>query len=243
MKKFLIIKTGSTIPSLLARGEDFEHWFIAGSNATHAQFQVCHLHLGEALPVIDQVQGIFITGSAAYITDEAAWNFTGATYLRAAREAAVPILGVCYGHQMLAWAFGGEVGFHPAGREIGTVEITCTNAANQDRLFNTLPACFKAQVSHQQSVLRLPPDATLLAANAFDPHHAFRLDESIWGVQFHPEFNMDISRAYIEARADAITREGLQVASLLAQLSESQAAATLLANFTQYCVRRSPASL
>lgn len=56
---------------------------------------------------------------------------------------------------MLAWAFAGEVGFHPDGREIGTVDISLTAAAASDALFTDMEKEFKTQVSHQQSVLRL----------------------------------------------------------------------------------------
>lgn len=237
-KKMLIIKTGSTIAPLLESGEDFEHWFMAASGGPADNYSVCNLHLGEALPDLNQQLGIIVTGSAAYVTDEAAWNFIGADYLRAARQQRIPVLGVCYGHQLLAWTFGGAVDFHQQGREIGTVDITCAKAARQDILFGSLPITFKAQVSHQQSVLELPPDAVHLAGNAFDPNHAFRLDENIWSVQFHPEFNAAIVSAYIEHRAEAIAAEGLDVPGLLAAVAETREARSLLGRFAHYCASR-----
>lgn len=237
-KRVLIIKTGSTIDSLLARGEDFEHWFMAGADLPVSNYVVCSLHTGDPLPPLDTLVGIIITGSAAYVTDEETWNFRGADYLRAAFDVGVPILGVCYGHQMLAWTFGGEVAFNANGREIGTVEIATTTAATGDDLFNELPPTFTAQVSHLQSVVTLPAGAVQLAHNDFDKNHAFRLGETVWGVQFHPEFNADITRAYIRERAEVIAKEGLDVDALSSAVSETALAGGILRKFVAYCVAR-----
>lgn len=235
-KKFLILKTGTTIPPLLAQKQDFEHWFISASAGIANNYSVCNLYLGEVPPELDKVLGIIITGSAAYVTDAEAWNFVAADYLRLARASAVPILGVCYGHQLVAWTFGGVVEFHARGREIGTVEISCAENARQDVLFSGLPVTFKAQVSHQQTVTVLPAGAVHLAGNNFEPNQAYRLDKNIWCVQFHPEFTADIVRAYIQHRAVAIAAEGLNVDELLAAVVESGNAAELLRRFTRYCL-------
>lgn len=230
-RTMLIIKTGNTIPSLRQRGEDFEDWFIAQSGYPTGVFTVRSLFLGEPLPDLADTAGIIVTGSPAYVTDLEPWNAIAAAYLRDAHEREIPVLGVCYGHQLLAWAFGGEVGFHPNGREIGSVPIYSTDAASGDCLFAELPAQFVAQVSHQQSVLGLPEGATLLARNDFDPHHAFRLGQTTWGVQFHPEFNAAITRAYITERQADLQAEGLPVAALLESAGPSPESAALLRRF------------
>lgn len=236
--QFLILKTGSTVPSLLAQGEDFEDWFIAGCGLPAAQFQVCRLPQGEVPPAPDRLAGILITGSPANLTDLAAWNYVAADYLQAAAERRVPILGVCYGHQLLAWTFGGTVEFNSQGREIGTVTIATTAAAADDALLGALPARFKAQASHVQSVTVLPPGAVRLARNRCDGNHAYRLEEGIWGVQFHPEFSARVVREYITQRADVIAAEGLPVAELLTAIEETQGAAALLRRFADYCLAR-----
>ena len=231
-KTLLIIKTGNTIASLRNRGEDFEDWFIAGCALPSAAFTVRSLFLGEPMPDLAETAGIIITGSPAYVTDLEPWNEIGAAYLREAHEREIPILGVCYGHQLLAWAFGGEVGFHPHGREIGSVDIELTAAASQDALLGTLPARFLAQVSHQQSVLKLPPQAVLLAHNDFEPNHAFRIGRSTWGIQFHPEFSAEVMAAYIRERADDLKAEGWQTEKLLSEVASSPDAAALLRHFS-----------
>ncbi|MDG1026936.1 MAG: glutamine amidotransferase [Gammaproteobacteria bacterium] len=229
--KILIIKTGTTIPSLQKQQEDFEDWFVRGSGLGANHFICSAVDLGETLPKIDQVAATIVTGSPAYVTDGAPWNEIAAKYLRVLHEKQKPILGVCYGHQLLAWAFGGEVGFHPHGREIGTVDVSLTACADFDVLFMQMPGNFKAQASHLQSVLSLPNEAVLLAQNEFEPNHAFRLGDSTWGVQFHPEFDARVMKAYISERKDDIEAEGLDAGLLLRAVSDTPISAGLLHRF------------
>ena len=237
-KRILILKTGTTITPVLERGEDFEQWFIQFGSGDANHYFVCNLQNGEVLPDLDKVLGIIITGSAANVTAAEAWTYAGADYLRAARHSEVPMLGVCYGHQLIAWTFGGVVEFHARGREIGTEDIRSSEQVIDDILFCELPRQFKAQVSHQQTVTELPVGAVHLAGNAFEPNQAFRLGQNIWGVQFHPEFTAEVVRTYIEHRAAAITEEGLDVAQLLAKVTESEFASIPLQRFTSYCLEQ-----
>jgi len=231
--KVLIIKTGNTIPSLRAENEDFEDWFIRGTGLDSNRFVCCAVDKGESLPVIDDVAAAIVTGSPAHVTDLAPWNEIAAVYLRLLHEQQNPILGVCYGHQLLAWAFGGVVGFHPKGREIGTIDVELTREAASDLLFDKMPKKFSAQASHQQSVLSLPDEAVLLAKNSFDAHHAFRLGSSTWGVQFHPEFSAHVMSSYIRERRNDIAKEGLNVEGLLARVEATPVSASLLQHFSE----------
>ncbi|MCY4264791.1 MAG: glutamine amidotransferase [Gammaproteobacteria bacterium] len=232
----LIIKTGSTIASIKACGIDFEDWFIKGMKLIPSQVIVCNAHLGEPLPCLDTVDGIIITGSPAYVTDLADWNFVVADFCRKAANECIPILGVCYGHQLLAWAYGGVVDFTTAGREIGTVSIRLTAAAGNDALFCGLPEAYRelqVQVSHSQSVMALPPGACRLADNEHDPNQAFRIGEWIWGIQFHPEFSAEVTRAYIKERMKEITGEGLDPILLLRKVVATPTSASLLHQFVE----------
>ena len=235
--KILVIKTGNTLPSLLDENEDFENWFIRGTGLDAKRFVCCAVDKGESLPAIDDVVAAIVTGSPAYVTDLAPWNESSAVYLRLLHQQQKPILGVCYGHQLLAWAFGGVVGFHPNGREIGTIDIELTLEAASDVLFAKMPKQFSAQASHRQSVLSLPDGAVLLAKNSFDAHHAFRLGSSTWGVQFHPEFSAHIMSIYICERRDDIARECLNVDELLARVDATPVSESLLQQFSALLCR------
>ena len=231
IKPILIIKTGNTIESLLARGEDFEGWFVRESGYAKEYFAVNSLHENEKLDAIDSISGVIITGSPSYITDEEQWNFVGADYLREAHARQIPILGVCYGHQLVAWAFDGDVAFNPSGREIGTVSIRLTEAAREDPLFSDTPKRFNAQISHQQSVIRLPLNAVRLAANEFVLNQAYRIGDTTWGIQFHPEFSAEVVREYIIARSEALSEEGIDSQALLNAVKDTPHSGAVLQKF------------
>ena len=88
-------------------------------------------------------------------------------------------------------------------------------------------------VARTQTVLRLPPHAVLLAENTHEPHHAFRLGDCAWGVQFHPEYNFDIMRSYILEQTVALKKAGLNVSDLLGSVEETPVAERLIRDFAR----------
>ncbi len=232
-EKILIIKTGTTIDGLLDEGEDFEDWFVRGCGPDPSRFICSAVDKGEPLPASEGIAAAIVTGSPAFLTDLAPWNELAADYLRLLHSQEKPILGVCYGHQLLAWAFGGEVGFHPGGREIGTVDISLTQRSEDDLLFANSPREFRAQASHLQTVIKLPDEAILLAKNDFEAHHGFRLGRTTWGVQFHPEFGAHVMRSYIRERKSEIAEEGMDAQDLLLDVEDTPVSAALLQRFVE----------
>ena len=237
MKPVLIVKTGSAIEGIPKQWGDFEHWIAEVSGLQEGYWQSCAVFDGEELPAFDSFSGIIITGSAAMVTQRHRWSESTAAWLKVAVKASIPTLGICYGHQLLAHALGGQVIFHPGGREIGTTEIVHTEAAQADRLFSRLPGRYQAHVSHSQTVGKLPPDAVILAASNFEAHHAVRFAENAWGVQFHPEFSSQVIAQYLQLRSKQIMAEGIDVEALLAGVTETPEAAALLKKFVALCTQ------
>ena len=190
------------------------------------------------MPDPAEFAGIYVTGSPVYVTDLEPWSEASAGFLQQALTRQIAVLGICYGHQLLAHCAGGKVGFHPQGREIGTVAVTLTDAGHSDVLLAGMAPVFPAQVSHQQSVLTLPDGAVLLAGNDFDPHQAFRLGDSAWGLQFHPEFSVEIMRAYLLERRDALLEEGIDADRLHRQVTATGQATRLLQRFAEFAQNR-----
>jgi GMP synthase (glutamine-hydrolysing) len=234
MKPVLIIKTGSTLKSIPRERGDFEDWIMAGMRLPPAQFLIRDVMSGDQLPSWEDVAAAVVTGSAAMVTDKLAWSEYAAAFLREAADRELPVLGICYGHQLLAHALGGTVGYNPKGREIGTTRVQLTAAVATDPLFADFPAEFTANVSHRQSIICLPDAAEVLAANDFEPCQAVRFSKTAWGVQFHPEFSEDIMQYYLAERQQALLAEGLNVAELRAKVAPTPVAESLLLKFSQW---------
>lgn len=231
MRPLLIVKTGAAPPEIVARRGDFEDWIAARLAPGSIRIETVDVEAGGALPEITTLSGVVVTGSSAMVSERAPWSEAAAAWLAAAARAGTPVLGICYGHQLLAHGLGGEVGRNPRGREIGTATVDV--AAPDDALFAGSPARLRVQETHRESVLRLPPGAVLLAGNRADPHQAFRVGERAWGVQFHPEFDADVMRGYLTARRAELIAEGLDADALLAACVDAPDGARLLARFAE----------
>jgi GMP synthase (glutamine-hydrolysing) len=171
------------------------------------------------------------------VTERLDWSERAAGWLRRALDAGTPILGICYGHQLLAHALGGEVGNNAKGREFGTVEVALQGAAQGDALLGGLPRLIRVHVGHTQSVLRLPEGAVRLASNPWDANQAVRFAPSAWGVQFHPEFDAGIVREYIAHYSGLLSAEGQDAAHLAGNVSETAFGPTLLRRFAELAGR------
>lgn len=234
MKDIVIIKTGDSIPSLVTRRGDFEDWIIAGIGARSITVRIVAVHKGEIPPDPDLISGIIITGSHAMVTDQADWMETTKDWLMWAVNREIPVLGICFGHQLLAHALGGQVGYMPGGPEYGTVSLSLTTEAQSDPLFDSLPDPVGVQTSHYQSVTKLPSSCTLLGSTEEDPHSAFRHGRCTWGVQFHPEYDADIANSYIdELNKNLANSRGDEVA-MLCDCRETVAGRIILGRFAEF---------
>ncbi|MBB6216138.1 GMP synthase (glutamine-hydrolyzing) [Anaerosolibacter carboniphilus] len=192
MKKILIIKTGTTFQSIREKYGDFEDLIIKNADLRKNDVKVWDVQKDISAPAMLDIAAIIITGSHSMVTDCESWSVMLAEWLREVLKKPIPTLGICYGHQLLAHTFGGTVDYHPKGRDFGTVEVELTEEGKKDPLLGVLSHGFLGHVAHSQSVLTLPSNARVLAKNDFESHHAFGLDNHIWGVQFHPEFKQEL---------------------------------------------------
>ena len=198
----VVVKTGRTYPELARRCGDFEDWMTRGLGVASQTVEIVDVEDGPRLPHPRSIASAVVTGSHSMVTEGQEWVELLAEWVRRLIEDEVPVLGVCYGHQLLGHALGGRVGFHPDGPEIGTVEVDLTQEGESDPLLGSMPKRFRAHATHSQSVLTLPEGAVLLAQTNHEAHAAFRVGSCAWGVQFHPEYNEQIMRHYIrEQRA------------------------------------------
>ncbi|MEO8810436.1 MAG: glutamine amidotransferase [Rhodanobacter sp.] len=233
MKPVLIIQTGRAPAAIRARHGDFPHWFRLGTRLQRERVQVVDVAAGDALPVPNEVAGAIITGSSSMVTERLAWSEHTAGWISNAMDAELPLFGVCYGHQLMAHALGGRVDYLEGGREIGTQTIELSPSHEDDPLARVLPPSFRAHTTHEQSVLEAPSGATILARSGRDPHQLLRYGANAISVQFHPEFNAEVMRAYIRRKRVDLRREGSDPERIFNDVAATPMARRLLRQFAR----------
>lgn len=211
MSKLLIIKTGVSNKSTIEKYGDCDVRIARYAGIAYEDVIVLSVYENIKPVLIEGVTAIIITGSPSMVTDNEPWSVATSQWLRnIAEQKNIPILGICFGHQLLAQTFGGSVGYHELGEENGKVEIQLTEEGRKDPLLSVLPSKFSAHSFHSQTVTKLPKSACVLAQNNFESTHAVSFGNKIWGVQFHPEYNEDPT--YEDSYGGTLLRRFLELA-------------------------------
>lgn len=228
-----IVQTGNAAPGIVRRHGDFEDMFIRLGRIDPMRAEIVFASRGEALRPPAAYSGAIIAGSPFMVTDKLPWSESLAAWLREAMDAALPLLAVCYGHQLLAHALGGTVDYHPYGMELGTKQVQMNAAASAYPLLAPFPPVFAANLSHSQTVALVPPGGKVLASSSHDPHQIIAYGDHALSVQFHPEFDGAIMRAFIEREAldGSITREA--ASRLEKDVTDTPEALDILRNFVK----------
>ena len=235
-KNLFIVKVGTTFPDTGREYGDFDSWTLNGLGSGKNAIRVIDAEHGDQLPDADKCSGVVVTGSHDMVTDNLPWSVRVAEWIPVLMDREVPFLGICYGHQLLAHALGGKVGFNPKGTEVGTVDINLLPECADDPLFQSVPSTFPVHATHRQTVITLPEGAVRLAMNRFEPNHAFRVGKCAWGVQFHPEYTADIMRSYIMNEKKDLIHEGIDIGPILDSVKETPAAASILRRFNEFAI-------
>lgn len=152
--------------------------------------------------------------------------------LKAAREKKIPILGVCFGAQLLAHAFGGRVVRDDAKQEWGTFAVTTSDESFTDLLFADAPFSFPAQCAHHDRIVAPPNGAVVLASSERCPIQAFAVPGAdIYGVQFHPERSKADYERLLDMRGRDYSAGQANLDAIRASLKETPEAEAVLAKF------------
>ncbi|KAL2140175.1 hypothetical protein VTI28DRAFT_4191 [Corynascus sepedonium] len=155
-----------------------------------------------AYPDLDDIDAILVTGSKHNAFDDDAWILTLVEYVRKVLthrcgDRTIKVIGVCFGHQIVARALGALVGRSDQGWEVSVVETTLTEKGRE--MFPGRET-LKIQQMHRDQVFSLPAGAELLASTDRCGNHGFVIPGRVITVQGHPEFTEDIMDELLELR-------------------------------------------
>ena len=203
-----ILETGRTNPDMPAKFHDypdmFETLFADQPNNANFHFSI--------IPVIDDVfpqtvndyDGYLVTGSAFGVYDDAPFISRLIVFIQKIFAANKPIVGICFGHQIVAHALGGRAAKFDNGWGIGTMPINMVGVA--DWIPDDIDQLNLIHV-HQDQVTALPPGAVRLAQSDFCKNAAFAIGKQVFAIQGHPEFTPEYTAALIDIREDKIGKD------------------------------------
>lgn len=198
-KPILIIQMGEPPAPIAADVGQQSDWFRSAlAPLKLGELLIVRPDLNETLPPPSALSAAIVTGSWAMVTDRLDWSERTGEWLRLAVDEQLPLLGVCYGHQLLADALGGTVTDNPQGKEVGLETVSLKPAAAQDALLSELPTEFSAYLTHLQSVVTPPPGAQVLASSALDGCQILRYSPTTLSFQFHPEMDAGVMNACLK---------------------------------------------
>ncbi len=190
---------------LTARFYGFREMFERAFNvhAPSLRWQIYDATRGD-LPAVAACDGYLISGSRHSAYESLPWIAALADFVRALADAARPTVGLCFGHQVMAQALGGQVSRAPQGWGLGVCDYETVEAT--DWMTPPLPR-FSVPVCHQDQVTALPTGARRLASSAHCANFVVEFTPRLLGLQAHPEVEPAFLEAIIDLRADSLPPE------------------------------------
>ena len=202
MKKITILDCGPSLEKVSRQFGQSPEWIMEVLKDTDCRFTWLKSYEGEIINYNEGGDAWIITGSPRSVYNEENWMLDLEENIRYAVEYNKLVLGICFGHQLIAKSFGGTVELNPSGWELGSYSISLTEKGKYSPLFYNIEDEVIVYESHKDSVTSIPDGAVKLAYNK-KCIQAFQLHDLLYAVQFHPEFSWDIMKKYVSIRGSS----------------------------------------
>lgn len=201
--RICILETDVLRPELIERYVGYGHMFeqLFASQPIPAEFKTYNVVQGEYPPDDEIYDAYLVTGSKADSFGTDPWIETLKTYLLERYQKGHTLLGVCFGHQLLALLLGGRSERATQGWGVG---IHHYRLADPKPWMTPTLDKLTLLISHQDQVTELPKNATAIASSEFCPFAAYHIGDQVLCFQGHPEFRHEYSRALLDLRQHAL---------------------------------------
>lgn len=195
--RIAIIETGTTSGDLVAKHGDFpsmvEHWLRP--EFPEASFEVVSVFQGQRLDIDAlQADAYVLTGSPHGVYEQLPWMQELTQQLQALAARQTPMFGICFGHQIMAQAFGGHVEKSDKGWGVGVQRYVISEGDKKHEL--------EVFIYHQDQVVRLPPQGKAVGGSSHCEYGVIEYEFPALSVQFHPEFVSEFVTDLVEAKSD-----------------------------------------
>lgn len=187
--KIGILQCGHAMPEVAERHGEYPDMFVRLLDGNDFEFETYKVVDLEFPKSVNDADGWLLTGSRHGAYEDLPFIRPLEGFIRAAYAAHVPMVGICFGHQIIAQALGGKVTKYPQGWAIGRSEYDFGDLGH-----------IALNAWHQDQVVALPKDAKVIARNKFCDNAALIYGDRIFSVQAHPEFNNEVIRDFVRLR-------------------------------------------
>ena len=199
MKDVLIIDCGPSLSDVSKHYGVAPEWIMESLKNKGCNFTWVKPYVGDKIQS-NNADAWIITGSPCSVYNCEAWMVNLEEEMKNIQSSQIPVLGICFGHQLIAKSFGGKVELNPNGWELGAYPVQFTAAGKKSQLFSGMEENAIVYESHQDSVTVLPENAIELARNN-KGNQAFMIHDNFYGVQLHPEFSWEVIKMYVSIRS------------------------------------------
>lgn len=228
-----ILKADSVLDDLKLTHGDYSDMFtrILSTDAHPCEVNVYDVEHLEYPGELDACDGYLITGSKRSVYEDEPWIQQLGGFVQTLHEAQKKLVGICFGHQLVAQVLGGKTEKSDRGWGVGRHDTRLLMDLNADAPAGTQ---FSLLSSHQDQVSKLPEAARILAQSEFCPIAGMLVEKHILTFQGHPEFDTEYARALLQIRREAVGEEKYEAAvSSMTQLPDQARVASWILRFIE----------